>query len=728
MLKKKNIAMVMAATTFVATATPAFATFKKENVDEATLVKKVEELLNVKYSDPSESGKGVVVTSGNEYLNSVYEITVGAPNGTVITSVSDLKSRIETAKIDNSTLTIYVTDKGHKEVDGKIVGSEVNKYSKYTDGTALHTQLDSTSATNITAIEATVEYFDAAGVKTTTAAQVDKAVITLANENKVEVSVDDYQLNFAEPVDVNGNIISIDNITTANAKKIVGFNLVEGAESRQDLPKKEVSKFVFGENNLTINEELSTFVTETGYTKKGVELVNNMIDATSSNIEVVKNGKTYNIAQITVNANEDAEATDNMSSVKPSEEGGYEFSIRLTVNEVDKTEMTNVKLVITSEYQKDLLALREAIVAGDDVVEGNGTSATIEGDDRFETAVKISKEAYDGKAGAVVLVGENAIVDGLAASPLAVQKDAPILLAKKDVVDSTTMAEIERVLPTNGTIYVVGGENTISKEVEKQLINKLNANIVRISGDDRYDTSLEIAKKLTLGTTTVDTKAFVVGGDGLADAMSIAAVASNALYTDTSNATPIIVTPESGLTVEAKHFIDKNTSITAVDVVGGTSKVSSKVLSDLNDIDNVATVTRVAGDDRQETNAKVIDRYYLTAGQTDAKKIKLDNKYDDSSADTKAATINDIFVAQDGYVGGDSKLIDALAAAPLAGSKNAPIVLATDNLSLKQEQVIDTKTDKHTGTANTNTYNKLTKIGGGVSASPIQKLLKVLGL
>ena len=71
------------------------------------------------------------------------------------------------------------------------------------------------------------------------------------------------------------------------------------------------------------------------------------------------------------------------------------------------------------------------------------------------------------------------------------------------------------------------------------------------------------------------------------------------------------------------------------------------------------------------------------------------------------------------------ELIDALTVAPLAAKLDAPIVLATNSLSLKQEKAIESKTDEHNGTT---VYNRLTKIGGGVSTSPIQKLLKVLGL
>ena len=264
------------------------------------------------------------------------------------------------------------------------------------------------------------------------------------------------------------------------------------------------------------------------------------------------------------------------------------------------------------------------------------------------------------------------------------------------------MNEIKRVLNKKQTIYIVGGENTISKEVEAQLIKEMDARIVRLAGDDRYDTSLKIAKAMDKTTMT---NAFVVGGEGEADAMSIAAVATKLTANETT-AAPIIVSPEAGLTQDAKDFLYKNkTGITDVTVVGGTSKVSKQVIKDVKaNVETSDTVERIAGADRKETNAMVINTYY--------------------GADALKKDVNDIFVAQDGYVGGNGKLVDALAVAPLAGRVEAPIVLATDNLSEEQETVIDTLTDKHTELK----ANKLTKVGGGVATAAVQSLLKILGL
>ena len=77
------------------------------------------------------------------------------------------------------------------------------------------------------------------------------------------------------------------------------------------------------------------------------------------------------------------------------------------------------------------------------------TISSLAGNDRFATAIEVSKAGFeDRQAGAVVLVGQDAIVDGLAAAPLAKAKKAPILLAKKDGLTEEVEKEMLRVLGT----------------------------------------------------------------------------------------------------------------------------------------------------------------------------------------------------------------------------------------------------------------------------------------
>ena len=320
------------------------------------------------------------------------------------------------------------------------------------------------------------------------------------------------------------------------------------------------------------------------------------------------------------------------------------------------------------------------------------TISSLAGDDRFATAVEVSKEAYptiavsgaQTAAGAVVLVGENAIVDGLAAAPLAKAKKAPILLAKKDGLTEEVEKEMLRVLGTTGlgnkTIYIVGGESQISKEAEAKLA-KLGTKVVRLSGDDRYATSLAIAEEVTKEEKKLK-PAFVVGGEGEVDAMSIAAHAAK-------EEAPIVVVNKDVVSEDAKEFMADREIV----VVGGKSSVSEEVVAELDVLDKIEkNVKRLAGDDRQGTNAAVINEYY--------------NKNHTTA-----------FVAKDGYVGGKSQLIDALTAAPLAGNAGAPIVLATNNVTVEQKEAVQ---------SNFKGVKKIVQIGQGIADSVITKIAEIV--
>ena len=457
-------------------------------------------------------------------------------------------------------------------------------------------------------------------------------------------------------------------------------------EMEKDLGSKAVVNLVYNNKDIQAEENLSNLVNESGYTEEGAKLINTIVNITQSvpGAElVVKDGVRYKLGHI--------DLTDTVNAVK---DGGYEYTIKLEVVKADQalTGTTNYEMTIKSNSQKDLVDFKTAISGNTTVVVGN--MKKLAGESRFETAVEISKEAYPTTAGAttakaVVLVGENAIVDGLASAPLAAQEKAPILLTKKDAVPAETMNEIKRLVAKGSDIYLIGGENTISKEVEKQLIKEMNANITRVSGDDRYETSLAIAEKIK----APNERAFVVGGEGLADAMSIAAIAAD----NSNKVSPIIVTPKDGLTKDAKSYLKDTTDITSVDVIGGTTNVSTDVLKDIADtrIDS-ANVERIAGADRNDTNAKVIKKYFHT----------------DKS---NTASLSNVYVAKDG----NTQLVDALAAAPLAGSKGGAIVLATNDLSDAQNKAVKTSM---TGS------KSLTQIGNGVGETVISKLVKLLGL
>ncbi len=231
---------------------------------------------------------------------------------------------------------------------------------------------------------------------------------------------------------------------------------------------------------------------------------------------------------------------------------------------------------------------------------------------------------------------------------------------------------------TGKTVYLVGGETRISKELEAN-IAKLGVKVERLAGDTRFETSLKIAEKVTSGAT-VET-AFVVGGDGEADAMSISAYAAE-------QEAPIVVVDKNAVSEEAMELLEgKN-----IEIIGGTGVVSDAVKAELKEIAADKKVVRLAGETRQETNSKVINAHYNNP--------------------TTA------FVAKDGYVGGNGKLIDALTAAPLAAKMNAPIILTTNELTKEQADVVEVKLSK---------VEKLVQVGKGIADAAIKAIVEKIG-
>ena len=201
------------------------------------------------------------------------------------------------------------------------------------------------------------------------------------------------------------------------------------------------------------------------------------------------------------------------------------------------------------------------------------------GSDRYETAAKMADKM--GSYNTVILVNsDKSMADGLSAASLSGKKNAPILLVKQDKIPKATMDRIKKA----NNVYIVGGENAISKNVEKKL-KESGKKINRIAGKDRYDTSREIAK--LLGGYD---KAFIVNGaKGEADAMSVSAVAAK-------YGAPILLT-------NGKTSIHDKKSGVKYYAIGGTSVIDNKLKEKYS-------AERVAGSDRYATNREIMDEFY----------------------------------------------------------------------------------------------------------------------
>jgi putative cell wall-binding protein len=152
------------------------------------------------------------------------------------------------------------------------------------------------------------------------------------------------------------------------------------------------------------------------------------------------------------------------------------------------------------------------------------TLTVLGGADRSATAIAVSQATFPEakSAGAVILARDDGFVDALAGAPLAAKSRAPLLLTDPGSLHAATAAEIQRVLPAGGTVYLLGGTNALTTTVADS-IGGLGYHVVRYAGVDRYSTATAIA-------TALGNPAIVVLADGtnFADALSAGPAAARA--------------------------------------------------------------------------------------------------------------------------------------------------------------------------------------------------------
>ena len=220
-----------------------------------------------------------------------------------------------------------------------------------------------------------------------------------------------------------------------------------------------------------------------------------------------------------------------------------------------------------------------------------GDPERIAGEDRYGTAVAISKAYFTRGAETVVIArGDNAL-DALPAVPLAHHYGAPLLLTAPGGLPERVLEEI-RTLGAQKAI-LIGGTGAISAAAEQEL-KDAGLTVERISGADRYDTAYAIAARLPQSGG----QAVLVSGDqaetAFADALSISSWAAYhgvpILYTDSK---------AEGLPDSTARLL-REKSIERTVLVGGEGVIPSRLEA------LVPNPVRYSGQDRYATNAAVL--------------------------------------------------------------------------------------------------------------------------
>lgn len=221
----------------------------------------------------------------------------------------------------------------------------------------------------------------------------------------------------------------------------------------------------------------------------------------------------------------------------------------------------------------------------DDSDENTEDTERLDGDDRTETAIKISMEGWPNGAEAVILARDDDFPDALAGVPLSRKVDAPILLTNKKVLSPATETEIERLGAKR--VYILGGTGAVSQGIQDTLANK-GLEVIRIGGVDRFETAALIARQLPL-----QGKAVLTYGYDFPDTLAISPWAA-------TNSVPILLTQNNYLSPVTATAL-KDLDIQETIVIGGTSVISEKIT------DNLPGMVRYGGSNRYHTNIEILE-------------------------------------------------------------------------------------------------------------------------
>lgn len=241
-------------------------------------------------------------------------------------------------------------------------------------------------------------------------------------------------------------------------------------------------------------------------------------------------------------------------------------------------------------------------------------STRLAGSSRVETSIKVCEAGWQ-SADTVILApaDQSNLVDALAAAPLAGQEDAPILVTPKGSLNPTVKAKIKGLGAKK--VYLIGA---ISEAVKIEVAAIGGISVVQLAGSNRISTARAITAELDDPAGT-----FVVGLDGVADALAVASYAA-------ANNFAIALANGDG-------------SISQADLVGETTYI----VGGKTRVKDIPGAKRFAGNNRFLTNAEVAKG--------------LSYNYDNV------------------YVANGITLVDALSVAPLAARNRSFVLLVSTN-------------------------------------------------
>ena len=241
---------------------------------------------------------------------------------------------------------------------------------------------------------------------------------------------------------------------------------------------------------------------------------------------------------------------------------------------------------------------------------------SFKGADRYATNAEIIKEFKD--ADTCIIAGGENFADSLSIGAYATKNGYPIVLVQKNKINDVTKQALKDSKIKK--CYIVGGENSVSKSLEKELPQVIE----RIAGNDRYETSLKIADKFYKDAEG----AYLASGEAFADSLAINPIAAKFDV-------PLILTPKDKLPQKTLEYLEKS-KIIQVAIIGGEKTVSKQIQQELakNNQEVATTVTFTYTKDGKKVTRELTN--------TEANELaKLMNEHDKYVKDQRLKSIFD---------------------------------------------------------------------------------------
>ncbi|SQC02490.1 cell wall-binding repeat-containing protein [Clostridium tetanomorphum] len=226
------------------------------------------------------------------------------------------------------------------------------------------------------------------------------------------------------------------------------------------------------------------------------------------------------------------------------------------------------------------------ISLGSSTVNAAPKQKRLAGADRFKTSSAVVEDGWKRCDNAILVNGEN-YPDSLSAAVLAKKYNAPLILTRSNSLEENAKKQLQRLKTKH--VYIVGGQGVIKANVEEEL-TKLNMTTERISGKDRYATSVAIAEKIGIKNGVI-----LATGNDYTDALSIAPIAAKLQI-------PILLIPKDNVPQTTADFM-KGKTVSKTYIIGSTSIISDKVASTFRN------VQRISGKDKYERNINIIKTF-----------------------------------------------------------------------------------------------------------------------